>query len=130
MIVKSIVAATAVSAGLLTGVAAPAAADVERRAVCSAGSRIDIDVDRDFNVYGIDVEINSRSSDENWRLVVTRNGKRIHSSTRATRQDYDDRYGEVDWEVLARATSRARATFVAKATNQITGETCRVRVTY
>lgn len=110
-------------AGLLG--ATPALADVETRGSCSAGSQWEADIERDFNVYGIDFEVTSTRADESWRLTVSQNGKRVYSNARTTFQDLDDRFADVDWEVLRPDRKGVADRFALAATNTVTGEVCR-----
>lgn len=121
-------AAVGLASGALVLGAVPANADVERRGTCSAGSSWDVDIERERGVFDIDVEVQSQTSGENWQLVVTQNGKRVFSSTLPSRQDSDDRYADVDWIFTAKNTPRVRDRFRLVATNQTTGEVCRVMV--
>lgn len=115
------------SAGLCAGLAAPAHADVERRIDCSAGSRLDIDVDRARSQYKIDVEVITEKSGESWRLVATKSGTRIHSSTRMTQRDGDDRYADADW-IFTSPRTQQRQQFTFRAENRASGEICRITV--
>lgn len=116
--------ATGLSAGAI-GMAAPAMADVETRGTCTAGSMWEADIERDFNVYGMDFEVKTQKANESWRLVVTHNGKRVLTNTRATTQDMDDRYADVDWEVIRPDRKGVSDRFTFTATNTVTGEVCK-----
>lgn len=70
--------------------------------------------------------MNTQTPDEDWRLVVAHNGKRIYSDTRPATRDYDDRMADVDWSLVARNKSGVRDSFTFTATNQVSGERCQV----
>lgn len=109
----------------ITG-AAPALADVERRATCSVDSFLEVDADYEYGFIELDVEVETPTAGQDWRLVVRKDGKRVYSNTRTARKDYDDRYADVDWEVVERNKRGTRERFVITATNQETQEQCRL----
>lgn len=115
---------TALTAGTIA-LAAPAQADVKTRGTCSAGSTWEADIERDFNVYGMDFEVKTQTANEPWRLVVTQNGKRVLTNTRSTFQEIDDRYADVDWEVVRPDRKGVSDRFTLTATNTVTGEVCK-----
>lgn len=117
-------AATTLATAGVVGFAGPAAADVETRGTCSAASGWEADIERDFGVYGIDFEVKTSKENERWRLTVQQNGKKVYANTRATTVDFDDRYADVDWEVVRPDRAGVSDRFVLKATNLATGETC------
>lgn len=122
----SVAAGTVLAVGTVGIVAAaPASADVETRGNCSTGSQWEADIEREFNVYGIDFEVKTQKADENWRLTVTQNGKRVYTNTRATIMEMDDRYADVDWEVLRPDRKGVSDRFTLTATNAVTGEVCK-----
>lgn len=122
----SAAAGTLIAAGAIAVVgAAPASADVETRGNCTMGSQWEADIEREFNVYGMDFEVKTQKADENWRLTVTQNGKRVYSNTRATFMELDDRYADVDWEVLRPDRKGVADRFTLTATNAVTGEVCK-----
>lgn len=117
------------AAGALVAVgvvgASPALADVETRGTCSAGSQWEADLEREFNVYALDFEVTTQKANESWRLTVTQNGKRVYSNARTTFQEMDDRYADVDWEVIRPDRKGVADRFVVTARNAVTGETCK-----
>lgn len=117
---------TAAAGALLAAGAAPALADVERRGTCSASSTWEADAEREGGFYEIDFEVNTATPDEDWRLVVAQNGKRIYSDSRPATRDFDDRMADVDWSLVARNKAGVRDRFVMTATNQVTSERCQV----
>lgn len=119
----AITTATALSAAALVGAASPASAVTETRGTCSAGSTWEADLERDLGVYGIDFEVTTGAGGQRWRLTVEQNGTRVHGSTRTTRAD-DDRYADVDWEVLRPDRAGVRDRFALTAVNAVTGERC------
>lgn len=123
-LVMALTAAT-ITTGVSVGFAVPAAADVETRGTCSAGSGWEADIERDYGVYGIDFEVKTQVAGERWRLTLQQNGRSVYSNTRATVQDFDDRYADVDWEIVRPDRAGTADTFVLTARNTSTGETCR-----
>lgn len=119
------VAGTLLAASAIAVVgAAPASADVETRGTCTMGSQWEADIEREFNVYGMDFEVKTQKADESWRLTVTQNGKRVYTNTRATFMEIDDRYADVDWEILRPDRKGVTDRFRLTATNSVTGEVC------
>lgn len=106
-------------------VASPASADVETRGNCTMESQWEADIEREFNVYGIDFEVKTQKADENWRLTLTQNGKRVYTNTRATFMELDDRYADVDWEIIRPDRKGVTDRFTVTATNAVTGEVCK-----
>lgn len=125
--IKTIGSISAAGALLAAGVigASPALADVETRGTCSAGSQWEADLEREFNVYAMDFEVKTQKADESWRLTVTQNGKRVYSNARSTFQEFDDRYADVDWEVVRPDRKGVTDRFTLTATNTVTGEVCK-----
>lgn len=125
--IKTIGSIAAAGALLAAGVigASPALADVETRGTCSAGSQWEADLEREFNVYAMDFEVKTQKADESWRLTVTQNGKRVYANTRSTFQEFDDRYADVDWEVVRPDRKGITDRFTLTATNTVTGEVCK-----
>ena len=125
--IKTIGSISAAGALLAAGVigASPALADVETRGTCSAGSQWEADLEREFNVYAMDFEVKTQKADESWRLTVTQNGKRVYANTRSTFQEFDDRYADVDWEVVRPDRKGITDRFTLTATNTVTGEVCK-----
>ena len=125
--IKTIGSIAAAGALLAAGVigASPALADVETRGTCSAGSQWEADLEREFNVYAMDFEVKTQKADESWRLTVTQNGKRVYSNIRSTVQEFDDRYADVDWEVVRPDRKGITDRFTLTATNTVTGEVCK-----
>lgn len=118
-------AAATITTGVSVGLAIPAAADVETRGTCSAGSGWEADMERDYGVYGIDFEVKTQVEGERWRLVLQQNGRSVYSDTRTTVQDFNDRYADVDWEIVRPDRAGTTDRFVLTARNMSTGETCR-----
>lgn len=125
--IKTIGTISAAGALLTAGVigASPALADVETRGKCSVSSQWEVDLERKFNVYAMDFEVKTQKADESWRLVVTQNGKRVYSNARSTFQEFDDRYADVDWEVVRPDRKGVTDRFTLTATNTVTGEVCK-----
>lgn len=124
--ITRISAGTVAAGALLVAGAVPALADVERRGTCSATSTWEADADREGRYFELDFEVNTQTPGEDWRLVVTHNGKRIYSDTRPATRDFDDRMADVDWSLVARNKAGVRDRFAMTATNQATGERCQV----
>ena len=118
-------AAATITAGVSVCLAVPAAADVEPRGMCSAASAWEADIERDFGVYDIDFEVKTQVVGERWRLVLQQNGRSVYSDTRATVQDVDGRYADVDWEIVRPDRAGTSERFILSARNISTGETCR-----
>lgn len=118
-------AAATITTGVSVGLAIPAAADVETRGTCSAGSGWEADMERDYGVYGIDFEVKTQVEGERWRLVLQQNGRSVYSDTRTTVQDFNDRDADVDWEIVRPDRAGTTDRFVLTARNMSTGETCR-----
>ena len=116
-------AGTLLAAGVIG--ASPTLADVETRGKCSAGSQWEADLEREFNVYAMNFEVKTQKADESWRLTLTHNGKRVHSNTRSTLQDFDDRYADVDWEIIRPDRKGVTDRFTLAAKNTVTGEVCK-----
>lgn len=108
----------------VVGFAGPAAADIETRGTCSASSGWEADIEREFGVYGMDFEVKTQKENERWRLTVQQNGKKVYSNTRATTVDFNDRYADVDWEIVRPDRAGVSDRFVLTAKNLTTGETC------
>lgn len=117
-------AATTFTTAAVVGLAGPAFADVETRGTCSASSGWEADIEREFRVYGIDFEVKTQNANERWRLTVKQNGKQVYSNTRVTTLDFNDRYADVDWEVVRPDRAGVSDRFVLTAKNLTTGETC------
>lgn len=117
----AVLAATTIAIPLL---ATPAAAvEVERRGTCSAGSLWNASVEREFGVYDLDFEIDTRDADSTWNLKVLHNQKQASTRTAKAVLEWDDNYAEVDWSLL-RPNRKGTDTFTFRATNATTGETC------
>lgn len=117
-------AATTFTTAAVVGLAGAASADVETRGTCSASSGWEADIEREFRVYGIDFEVKTQNANERWRLTVQQNGKQVYSNTRVTTLDFNDRYADVDWEVVRPDRAGVSDRFVLTAKNLATGETC------
>ena len=118
-------AATTLTTAAIVGFAGPASADVETRGTCSASSAWEADIELDFGAYGIDFEVKTKKAGERWRLTMKQNGKKVYSKARATTMDLDDRYADVDWEIVRPNRAGVADVFVLSAKNLTTGETCR-----
>lgn len=105
--------------------ASPANADVETRGTCSASSTWEADLERGFGAYGFDFEVKTAESGQQWRLSVAQNGKRVYANTRTATADVDDRYADVDWELVRPDRPNISDRFELVARNLVTGETCR-----
>lgn len=119
------VATTALATASLVGFAGTASADVETRGTCSADSGWEADIEREYKVYGIDFEVQTRQAGERWQLTLQQNGKKVYSNTRATTMGFDDRYADVDWEIVRPDRAGVSDRFVLVAKNLTTGEACR-----
>lgn len=106
--------------------AIPASArEIVRTGNCSAGSYFEADMELEFRVWDLSLDIETRTSNQNWKFTLKQNGKSVYSNTRSTISDYDDNYAEVEWDVIRPDRSgKDRFQFVAK--NESTGEVCRV----
>ena len=122
------VAVTALASTGVVGVAAPALADIETRGTCSSGSAWEADIEREYQVYGIDFEVETEQADENWRLTVQHNGKTVYANTRMATMGFNDRYADVDWDLVRPDRRGVSDRFVLTAKNLTTGEVCRATV--
>jgi hypothetical protein len=101
--------------------AAPVRTDVEREngGRCTASSFWDLNLEREGGRIEIDLDIDTSTPGQRWKVKVTHDNRTVVNRTRAT-----DREGELDltrWVNDRRGTDRV--TF--RAVNSSTGETCR-----
>lgn len=118
-------ASTTLAATGAVGLAGSASADTETRGTCSASSGWEADIEREYTVYAIDFEVKTRQAGERWQLTVQQNGKKVFTNTRATTVDFDDRYADIDWEIVRPDRAGVSDRFVLTARNLTTGEQCR-----
>lgn len=121
--------AGAASALALAGgvfLAAPAQAmEIERAGNCSMGSVFNAEIEREYNVWDLSFEVNTRAADQTWRLLVKQNGQRVSNVRAQAVQDWDDSYSEVEWDLI-RPDRSGTDRFFMGAKNLTTGEICRV----
>lgn len=108
----------------LVGVASPAAADVEAKGTCSAGSLWEASADLERGRHDLDFEVKSTTPGQRWRLVVKQNGKRVFSQVRRAVLTDDVPRAEAQWELRRPDDVNARETFTFRAKNLRTGEVC------
>ncbi len=108
----------------LVGVAGPAAAGVDAKGACSAGSRWEASVDLERRQHELDFEVKSATPGQRWRLVVQHNGKRVYSQVRRAVLTDDVPRAEAQWELRRPDDVNARETFTFRAKNLRTGEVC------
>lgn len=123
-------AAVALTAGLVgVGVGAASAAptaiaDREKRGDCGPNAGYDADLERDDGQLETSFEIDStRASGEEWRITMSRNGKRVLNEVRRT-----DNEGEIDVERTFR-DAPGRDTFRMTADRVGGGGSCNVTLT-
>lgn len=111
---------------LVSSITIPATArEIVRTGNCSAGSIYEADMELEYRVWDLSLDVETRVANQNWTFTLKQNGKSVYSSTRSAVSDFDDNYAEVEWDVIRPdRSSRDRFQFVAK--NQSTGEVCRV----
>lgn len=106
--------------------AAPAQAmDIEKQGNCTMGSVFQAEIEREFNVWDLSFEVNTRTADQTWRLIVNQNGKRVSNIRAQAIQDWDDSYSEVEWDLI-RPDRAGTDRFFMSAKNLTTGEICKV----
>lgn len=117
----------AISVGLMAtlGVAAPASAiEIERQGECSMGSQWSAGIEKEYGVWDVDFEIDTRTSDGTWRFLLKQNGRTVERDRSKAIRDWDDNYSEVEWNVIQDDTA-GRDKFFFSAKNLSTGEICR-----
>ncbi len=124
---KTIVATIAAGAALATAgvLAAPAAAaarpaEIERETMgtCSAGARWDLNLEREYGVIDIDVEIDAATRGERWTVSIAKNGTRVLRVAQTADAD-----GEIDVSHIVRdRAGRDRISFTATSAS---GQSCR-----
>lgn len=123
---RSITATTgaALAALTLAGTAPAALAgdgDVERRARCSMGSLVTLDLSPEDGRVEIEIEVDENRAGSRWSVVANRNGRRVLSRTAVTRPPSGS-FGVR--RVVSRGGPRTRVVAVARRAS--TGEVCRV----
>lgn len=126
---KKLKLAGAASALALAGgvfLVAPAqAVDIEKQGNCSMGSVFQAEIDLEYNVWDLSFEVNTRTADQTWRLIVNQNGKRVSNVRAQAIKDWDDNYSEVEWDLI-RPNRAGTDRFFMSAKNLTTGEVCKV----
>lgn len=125
LFIKSFIA-TVATIFVVGTLSAPASArEIVRMGNCSAGSIYEADMELEYRVWDLSLDVETRTANQNWTFKLKQNGKTVYSNTRATVSDFDDNYAEVEWDVIRPdRTGRDRFQFVAR--NTATGEVCRV----
>ena len=90
----------------------------EESGVCSAGTRWELDIERERQAVYIDFSIERAPARERWTVRIAKNGSSILTTSVVT-----DRDGEADVSRRIRDTS-APDTFSVRATSEL-GEVCR-----
>lgn len=112
------------SASLVFASASAYAIETEQSGKCSSGSLWQADLELEYNVFDLSLEINTRKSDEVWKFSLRHNGKRVTNESRTAIKKFDDSYAEVEWDVI-RPDRKGSDSFKFRAVNQVTGEVCR-----
>lgn len=115
------------SAGLMaltamTVVAVPAAAaEVERQkhGSCSGSSRWELDLEKEHGRIEVEVDVDTRRVDRQWRVTIYHNGSLTTNVLRRTARD-----GDIDVN-RTRSDRRGSDTFRFRAVDQVNGEVCR-----
>jgi hypothetical protein len=100
-------------------VAVPAASARDRALVdCSRGSMMQVDLEREWRKYEVDIEIYAQRG-QTWRITIGTPSRVVHRLSARTNQE-----GELNaWRYM----SRSNKTIVVNATSP-SGETCRATV--
>lgn len=100
-------------------VAAPAASARDRALVdCSRGSMMQVDLEREWRKYEVDIEIYAKRG-ERWNITIGTPGRVVHRFSAKANQE-----GELNaWRYM----SNRNKTIVVNATSS-SGETCRATV--
>ena len=121
---RSLLTALMASASLILASTPATAIETEKTGKCSAGSIWQADLELEYKVFDLGVEIDTKNADENWNFTLLHNGKRVVSENRTTVKDFDDSYAEVEWELI-RPDRKGSDTFTFRAVNQTSGEVCK-----
>jgi hypothetical protein len=124
---KTLIASAAVLA-LVPGafLATPASAvEIEKQGNCSMGSVFSAEIEKEFNVWDLSFDVDTKDLTSNWRLIVNQNGNRVLNSRAEAVKDFDDSYAEVEWNVI-RPDRSGTDRFFMSAKNLTTGEICKV----
>lgn len=106
--------------------AAPAqAVEIEQQGNCSMGSIFSAEIEREFNVWDLSFDVDTRETTGTWRLIVNQNGQRVERIRAQAVRDFDDSYAEVEWNLI-RPDRGGTDRFFFSAKNLSTGEICRV----
>ena len=109
----------AATAGLaLPGSASAADVEREKHGSCSSSSRWDLNLEKEFGVIEIDVDVDTPKAGQAWIVRLKHNGVLFDKVSRVS-----DREGEI--EVDRRRNNRPGEDRIKfRAVNQATGETC------
>ena len=124
---KTMIASAAVLALVpATLLATPAqAVEIEKQGNCSMGSIFSAEIEKEFNVWDLSFDVDTKDLTSNWRLIVNQNGNRVLNSRAEAVKDFDDSYAEVEWSLI-RPDRAGTDRFFMSAKNLTSGEICKV----
>lgn len=124
---RSLIAAS-LALALVPGIilAAPAnAVEIERQGNCSMGSIFSAEIEKEFNVWDLSFDVDTKELNSTWRLIVNQNGTRVSKTRAEAVKDFDDSYAEVEWNLI-RPDRAGTDRFFMSAKNLSSGEICKV----
>jgi hypothetical protein len=123
---RTLTASVAAVVALGLGAVTPAAAKAGDKVVtgkCSAASTYKFKVGPRDSGYEYEYEVDQNRNGRKWNVTITDNGVQVFKGVKTTIAPSGS------FSVSGRAANRAGTdAFVAKATNQTTGETCTARI--